>query len=62
MSDRRRVRWSDPKPAPAFDELPASKKVTLPALKIGPDGRPVHYHYYDGTLYVNGRAERRRPA
>lgn len=62
MSDRRRERFSEPKPAPTWDELPASKKVTLPALKIGPGGKLVHYHYYDGTLYVNGRAERRRQA
>lgn len=49
--------WHEPKPVPTFDELQASKKVTLPALKIGPGGRLVHYHFYDGTLYINGRAQ-----
>lgn len=45
---------------PTFEELPASKKVTLPGLKIGPGGSLVHYHFYDGTLYINGRAQQRR--
>lgn len=60
MSDRRRERWAEPQPVPTFEELPASKKVTLPALKIGPGGALVHYHFYDGTLYINGRAQQRR--
>lgn len=58
MNDR--VRWHERMPVPTFEELPASKKVTLPTLKIGPGGALVHYHFYDGTLYINGRAQQRR--
>lgn len=56
-----RFHGHETKPVPTFDELPASKKVTLPALKIGPGGKLVQYHFYDGTLYVNGIATSRRP-
>jgi hypothetical protein len=59
MADR--FRGYDDKPIPTFDELPPSRKVTLPALKIGSGGRLVQYHFYDGTLYVNGVATSRRP-
>jgi len=57
----KRERLSE-EPDQSVNQLPPSKKVTLPALKIGPGGKPVTYHHHDGTLYINGRPAPRRQA
>lgn len=59
MADNpRRARPSEEKPQPTFQQLPASRRITLPTLQFGYGGKPVHY--YDGRLYVNGRPVSRR--
>jgi len=55
---KNRSRAGQVKPQPAFAELPASRRVTLPTLSFGYGGKPVHY--YEGRLYVGGRPISRR--
>lgn len=55
---KHRSRAGEVKPEPAFAELPASRRVTLPTLRFCYGGKPVHY--YEGRLYLNGRPITRR--
>lgn len=60
MSDTVQKRFQEPRSEATSDQRSASKKVRLASLKIGPGGKVVEYHFYDGTLYLNGTAQRRR--
>lgn len=55
---KHRSRAGEAKPEPTFQQLPASRRISLPTLKFGYGGKPVHY--YEGRLYLNGRPITRR--